>query len=129
MSTDKQASTSNQSSNQLTPHPYAEVIKAWADGKTIQYQLIESSPWSSDPLGVWLDYNEQLQAPAVHISCYQWRIKPESKTGWINLYSDDTHSPESGIIYPDKLSAIKGRDTTRKCIACIEITYTEGEGL
>lgn len=106
------------------PHPHAEVIKAWADGKTIQFRLTKLTPLCDDPVGVWTDFTEPLQLPAVHWQNYEWRIKPEQKTRWINIYKDTF---EAALIYPDKQSAKLNRD--RDCIACIEITYTEGEGL
>lgn len=30
------------------PHKWAEVIKAWADGKTVQYKYLDWSGWCDD---------------------------------------------------------------------------------
>lgn len=32
-------------SNKLTPHPHAEIIKAWADGHTIEYKFPDEEKW------------------------------------------------------------------------------------
>jgi hypothetical protein len=50
-----------------TPHKWAEVIKAWADGKTVQYMHHSS---------VWLDWTERATAFPGCLN-YPWRIKPE----------------------------------------------------
>lgn len=33
-------------SNKLTPHPHAEIIKAWADGHKIEYKLSGGKEWT-----------------------------------------------------------------------------------
>lgn len=121
MSTDKQITPQ--------PHPHAEVIKAWADGKTIQYKLTAPDPFCTHPVGVWTDWREILVPPPVNITIYEWRIKPEQKTGWINVYEETEYLTSIGLVYPDRQKALDNRDTAKKHIACIEITYTEGEGL
>lgn len=54
------------------PHKYADVIKAWADGKDIQY--------SSEPLGKieWKDWKDYMyRNPFFPDEQELWRIKPE----------------------------------------------------
>lgn len=58
---------------------------------------------------------------------HQWRIKPQAKTGWINI-----HWPYVSQIYGSKRTADNFADILINGvprIACIQITYTEGEGL
>lgn len=67
-----------------TIHPNAEVIKAWAEGKVIQ--------WFNDEDKVWTDYD-------AHMDCYGpwsnsddvWRIKPETKPDVVKYACVDTH--------------------------------------
>ena len=51
----------------MKPHKHAELIKAWADGATIQYKYTEDE-WVDAPQSIlcWSD-------------TYVYRIKPESK--------------------------------------------------
>lgn len=63
------------------PHKYAEAIKAWAEGKPIQFRISE--------LGDWEDYHpDQLRksnASALfhpfdvpRFDQFEWRVKPEN---------------------------------------------------
>ena len=49
------------------PHKWAEVIKAWADGKQIQFRMDS----------VWVDYNSN-NIPPFNLACYEFRVKPEN---------------------------------------------------
>lgn len=49
------------------PHKYAEVIKAWADGKPIQRRLIGAHFWE--------DVDEH---PYFDNTTLEWRVKPEN---------------------------------------------------
>lgn len=51
-----------------TPHKHAEVIKAWADGKTIQY--------SCDGIN-WVDYTWEKNGSPAWYKHHYYRIKPE----------------------------------------------------
>ena len=62
------------------PHKWSEVIKAWADGKPIQFKVGESE---------WIDWNpdqlRQSNASAMFFPFYvprfdqfEWRVKPEN---------------------------------------------------
>jgi len=57
------------SSDAPIPHKHATVIKAWADGKKIQYREYISEEWTDAELGTgsWLSWYEG----------YEYRIKPE----------------------------------------------------
>lgn len=50
------------------PHVHAEIIKAWADGETIQFR---------NGRGDWYDLKQE-DTPGFHV-CYEYRIKPEPK--------------------------------------------------
>lgn len=51
------------------PHKYAEVVKAWADGKPIQYRVIGRSGW--------VDVTSQY-CPFFDSKALEWRIKPDN---------------------------------------------------
>lgn len=51
------------------PHKWAEAIKAWADGKEIQFRTIR---------GTWYSFGETERAsPAFNRRILEWRVKPE----------------------------------------------------
>ena len=52
------------------PHKWAEAIKAWADGKPIQYRCKGAT--------FWLDEEFDGVTPLFELSDREWRIKPEN---------------------------------------------------
>jgi len=65
-----------------TPHKHAELIKAWADGATIEVQVFEDSNWHFANNPQW--------SPVQN-----YRIKPEPKPD-LNFYyhiDKETHHP------------------------------------
>jgi hypothetical protein len=50
-----------------TPHKWASVIRAWADGKAIQFTLRESNTWFTESTCISPDFNNP------HM---EWRVKP-----------------------------------------------------
>lgn len=50
------------------PHKWAEAIKAWADGKPIQWRVVN---------GPWNDWNNN-EVPPFHYSRHEFRVKPEN---------------------------------------------------
>lgn len=52
-----------------TPHKHAEIIKAWADGATVQCALPNTRDWVTTNTPTWV-YD------------LQYRVKPEPKTYW-----------------------------------------------
>jgi hypothetical protein len=57
------------------PHPNAEIIKAWADGKAIQFQSMDTGKWID--LGGPDDADPHVM-PWDSTLC-NWRVKPEPK--------------------------------------------------
>ena len=51
------------------PHKWAEAIKAWADGKPIQFRLKYSA--------CWIDEEFDGGIPLFNYSDREWRVKPE----------------------------------------------------
>lgn len=92
------------------PHKHAAVIKAWADGAIVQINY-------RDPDSNWYD----IKQPTWDIK-HGYRIKPEKKEGWLNIYSNG-----SGNLHESRVPADLHAAASR--IACIKITYEEGEGL
>lgn len=64
-----------------TPHKHAEVLRAIADGKTVQFL---------SPNGVWRDAEFKPYTPIHHEGVnFEWRIKPEPKPDsvqYMNVY-------------------------------------------
>jgi hypothetical protein len=56
------------------PHKHAEVIKAWADGKEVEYLSVTTNKWEliSGPYPSWIETRE-------------YRIKPEPKKVWVRI--------------------------------------------
>ena len=52
---------------------------------------------------------------------------PERRTVWVNVYPKGAHRIGFSSGYPCRADADHGADKDR--IACIEVTFTEGEGL
>jgi len=65
-----------------TPHKYANVIKAWADGETIQWRNLATpdtkSFWNKDSF--WVDCT-QNKTPDFNSPRREWRIKPAHYSG------------------------------------------------
>jgi hypothetical protein len=88
------------------------IVQAIADGKKIQIRSSTTSTWKDASLDV---------AFILEPECY--RIKPQPIERWINLYSDyyNTYG------YNSREAADDAADSKR--IACIKVTFMEGEGL
>jgi hypothetical protein len=86
------------------------VIQAFAEGKTIQ-SLLGSGEWkdATDPIFMY--------------GAERYRIKPEPKEIWLNIYADLL----SDCAHKTKEEA--NRSAAAHRIACVKVTYTEGEGL
>ena len=57
-------------------HPLADIIIAWAEGKTVEYRYKKYI--------TWIEYRQPSVAPSNSIN-YEWRIKPEPKGLWVRL--------------------------------------------
>jgi len=55
-----------------TPHKHSEVIKAWADGESIQFRTAPSVEWH--------DVNDPMWSPE-----YQYRVKPKVVVLYANV--------------------------------------------
>ncbi len=96
----------------MTPERAKEllpIIQAYAEGRTIQYMKHEK--W--DDLAPHVSFN----------STGKYRIKPEKKIGWINIYGRGVGS----VFHQSKQHADEYQLHNR--LACIKIEYEEGEGL
>lgn len=56
-------------------------------------------------------------------------MAPEKKSGWVNLYTTCVSDKQNAasFVHPSKREADESASSNR--IACIEVTYTEGQGL
>ena len=89
---------------------HADLIIAWAEGAEIEYKGSEG--WRLREHPRWMDLN------AAH-----YRIKLQPQTTWVNVNRhgviNASHSTKDGA---NSMASVDR-------IACIEVTYTEGEGL
>jgi hypothetical protein len=110
-------------------HPHADIFRAIADGKTIQWKAAKSLDIDKD---TWEDIPEThvLQCLAQYLgrNNHHFRIKPETKTGWIIL-SNIKSGRFSSCVYPTKQEAELVAAECEDIEAIKEITYTPGEGL
>jgi hypothetical protein len=62
-----------------TPHKYADVIKAWADGKQIQFKEFDWKDWKDwYPHYEYQEYeNPTGYAPSFNPRYWEYRVKPE----------------------------------------------------
>lgn len=83
-------------------------IEAFANGENVQIKTMDRQWKSTETLTFALDPEN-------------YRIAPKEKTGWINIY------PHTLGIHCSKEQADESSKSDR--IACIQITYKEGDGL
>lgn len=115
-----------------TPHKYADVIKAWADGKPIQWRIDEESDWKDFNFT-----NTYYRYPGWNN--HEWRIKPEKKTGWIFIQTNNSpvRTKSNSVHYPnqfiyethDEAMQAFQNNYMSDVVACIQIEYEEGQGL
>lgn len=96
-------------------HKHADVLIAIAEGRVVQ--RLHGTKWI-----------DELFAPLINplsFPDYEWRVKPEPLTVWVNIYHDNDFDPPYG--YKTKDEADKRPMHGR--IACVQVTYTPGDGL
>ena len=75
---------------------YKDVLLAWMDGKDIQYTTSSAE---------WRDY-KGTEVPNVVCCIFEWRIKPEKRTVWVNIYKNCSGTYwTGGIVFADEESA------------------------
>lgn len=97
--------------NQQRAKELLPLITAFAEGKTIQRKITGDGGYK------WADD----QQPSF-LNMLEYRIKPEKKTGYINIYG---HLTTGGLIFDNAFNADTGKLSSR--IACIRIEYEEGQ--
>lgn len=55
---------------EIKPHKWSEVIKAWADGKPIQFRIKNGA--------FWIDEEFDGGVPLFNAPDREWRVKPEN---------------------------------------------------
>lgn len=73
-----------------TPHIHAEVIKAWADGKPVE--------WREHPSDYW----RLIEKPSF-VEDYEYRVKPEEVVDYTVVFSDG----RSGVAFTSTISELK----------------------
>lgn len=94
------------------------VLQAYAEGKEIQYQ----SPIRDN----WIDCKDfNAICTNGNVGIVKWRVKPETKTGWIAIHQDGLRTSS---VCKSAFSAISQLGANHTA-ACLPISYEEGEGL
>lgn len=87
------------------PHKYAEVIKAWADGKVIQFRKDERITCDCG----WRDWKPDFHNASPEFSnliITEWRIKPEKKKYRILEVKDIYGKPYPSLVNTDGGAAL-----------------------
>lgn len=99
------------------------IIVAFAEGKTLQYKSAVT------PERGWVEYDPLKHTTwglfAHNPNYYDWRIKPEKKTGWIAIHKDGLRV--TGVC-TSAFSAISQFGAIHTA-ACLPIEYEEGQNL
>ena len=98
-------------------HKWADVIHAYAEGKPIQYRLVNGGKKHE-----WCDCTH-----FEHWSNVEWRIKPEKKTYWVNVYENSfsQRPPYTGAVYASELDAKAAIKLKRNYIKTISFEVEE----
>lgn len=98
-----------------TPHVHAEVIKAWADGKTIQFKSGSSDEWLDADMnaGQWL-----MWSPA-----YSYRVKPEVVVDYTVVLSDG----RPGSVFTSAISDLEHYYTSNNYQGYMKRTRLDGK--
>lgn len=86
------------------PHKHCELIKAWADGATIEFLCPGTKKWVVDNMPTW--------------SCLSmYRIKPVPQTRWTRLYKNKITGCVYSVLSPEKWrSEYEGQFIEKNCI-------------
>lgn len=93
-----------------TPHPHAEVIKAWADGKAIEARLDCDHPW--------FDVLNPLWHPG-----QQYRVKPEEFVDYTMVLRDG----RPGSVFTSTISELKHYYSANNCQGYMKRTRLDGK--
>jgi hypothetical protein len=93
----------------MTPQQIIEVLQAWDSGKTIQRQVCAGGNWVSF-------CKAQEGSIAWDFSYYVWRVKPQPREWWVNVYG--THY---SCLMPSKVYADSTDNGRIECIRVREV--------
>lgn len=99
-------------------HKWADVLRAIADGKEVQWRNMEYGTVNWQPL---CDTVNPIAYPLL-----DWRIKPERKADvvwYINQYVNGS----TGVAQKDLRSALNNRKSNEHCIGTIRVTITHDD--
>lgn len=103
-----------------TEHDLAPILRAIADGKEIQGREAGSGgKWQAWPFIDDLYWN-----PLSNPESWEWRVAPIEYERWLNIYND---SDVRSLLFTSKFEADMAAAPGR--LACIMISFTEGEGV
>lgn len=99
-----------------TPHVHAEVIKAWADGKTIQFKMKDSDEWGDancSSAGQWLMF----------LPLYFYRIKPEEVVDYAVVHQDGM----PGVVFKPTIACLVGFYSANNYQGFLKRTQLDGQ--
>lgn len=96
------------------PHKWAEVIKAWADGKRIRCRDIRR--------GNWFTFDNESEPTGAFHADFEYEIAPEPLRGWVNVYGGG----EVSGLYPSREEADTFARHDR--IRCVEMVGVTNDG-
>ena len=99
-----------------TPHKHAEVIKAWADGKTIQFKSIDSNEWGDADCSI---YGQWLRFHPEHF----YRIKPEEVVDYTVVHQDG----RPGVVFTSTIACLVGFYTANNYQGFLKRTQLDGQ--
>lgn len=82
----------------MTPHPHAEIIKAWADGHKIQFRNAADGNW----------FDVQTHSTPAFNTFQEYRVKPQPQfvTQEYHIYQPEGSHPIITSEYPPNLRLI-----------------------
>lgn len=93
-----------------TPHPHAEAIKAWADGKPIESRLDCDDPWFYVQNPIWNPGQ-------------QYRVKPEEVVDYTVVLSDG----RPGVIFTSTMVCLEYHYATNNYQGYMKRTRLDGK--
>jgi len=93
-----------------TPRVHAEVIKAWADGKPVE--------WREHPSDYW-----RLIGSPAFVEDYEYRVKPEEVVDYTIVFSDGS----AGVIFTSTIASLSGYYSSSNYQGYVKRTRIDGK--
>lgn len=99
----------------------AAMYTAYAEGKQLQYRYINTNTLNKE----WKDYiQDELGNPDIAGTNIEWRIKPEIKIYWVNVYGGLNNARSISSLYSSYDEAYYNRDEFNY-VKTVQISWEE----